>query len=272
MESLDDARLKEVKQFLYSLDQPDTQARDYVHVHADRLAATVVLAPPAQTSRRCLELGSYMHIAPALKEFAGYAHVRAASLGPAGETATKVATSHGREVLRCDLDLFDVEHDPFPYTDEHFELVLACELLEHLRADPMHMFFEIYRVLEPDGRVLLTTPNCASLSSVEQCLWRSANPYTYSLYPDPRKPGRDEAASHIREYTPDELGKVLDAAGFLVEAFHTRAGRVVESKDVVEDLLMAYGFPVDLRGEQIYCIARKISHAARVRYPDFLYG
>jgi hypothetical protein len=99
-----------------------------------------------------------------------------------------------------------------------------------------------------------------------------ANPYTYSLYPDPRRPGRDEAASHIREYTPDELVRLFDAAGFFVEALSTRGARIVESKDVVEDLLMAYGFPLDLRGEQIYCIGRKISNAARVRFPDFLYG
>jgi SAM-dependent methyltransferase len=271
-ELLDDAKLKQVRQFLFSLDQPNAQSRDYIHVHADRLAATVVFAPPARTSRRCLELGSYMHIAPALKEFSGYDQVRVASLGPAGTTITKVASSQGREILRCNLDLFDVEQDTFPYPDEHFELVLACELLEHLRTDPMHMWFEIYRVLQHEGRILLSTPNCASISSLEQCLWRSANPYTYSLYPNPQRPDRDDAASHIREYTPDEVGRLLEAAGFRVEVLITRPGRVVESKGLIEDLLLAYGFPTDLRGEQIYCVARKAPNGGRVRFPEFLYG
>jgi SAM-dependent methyltransferase len=269
---VDETRLKQAKEFLFSLDQPDAHARDYAAVHAGRLAITITLVPHSRTSRRCLELGSYMHVAPALKQFAGYDHVRVAALGPAGTTVSKVASSNGREILRCDLDLFDVERDTFPYPDGHFELVLACELLEHLRNDPMHMLFEIYRVLEPDGQILLSTPNCASLSSLEQCLWRSANPYTYSLYPDPERPGREDAASHIREYTPDEVGRVLGAAGFSPEFLITRPGRHVESQDVIEDLLMAYGFPTDLRGEQIYCLARKLPNTARVRFPEFLYG
>jgi SAM-dependent methyltransferase len=270
-DALDETMLEHVKQFLYSLDQPDERARNYLHVHADRLAATVVLAPRATTSRRCLELGSYMHVAPALKEFGGYDYIRATGLGPAGTTAAKVASCQGREILRCDLDLFDVERDAFPYPDEHFELVLACELLEHLRTDPMHMLFEIHRVLQPEGRILLSTPNCAGISSLEQGLWRSANPYTYSLYPNPQRPNHDDAASHIREYTPDEVRNALEAAGFRVELLITRPGRVVESKAVIEDLLAAHGFPADLRGEQIYCLARKIPNAVRVRFPSFLY-
>ena len=271
-EPLDDAKLKQVRQFLFSLDQPNAQARDYIHVHADRLAATVAFAPPARTSRRCLELGSYMHIAPALKEFSGYDQVCVASLGPAGTTVTKVASCQGREILRCNLDLFDVEQDAFPYPNEDFELVLACELLEHLRTDPMHMLFEIYRVLQHEGRILLSSPNCASIGSLEQCLWGSANPYTYSLYPNPQRPDRDDAASHIREYTPDEVGRLLEAAGFCVDVLITRPGRVVESKGLIEDLLLAYGFPTGLRGEQIYCVARKIPNADRVRFPGFLYS
>jgi SAM-dependent methyltransferase len=205
-------------------------------------------------------------------EFAGYERVRAASLGVAGTTVTKIASSQGRELLRCDLDLFDAERNTFPYPDAHFELVLACELLEHLQVDPMHMFFEIHRVLEQDGYILVSTPNCASIGSLEQCLWRSADPYTYSLYPDPRRPERDDAPSHIREYTPDEVKTVLEAAGFHIEVLTTRSGRTVEGRDVIEDLLTAYGFPTDLRGEQIYCLARKASNDVRVRFPGFLYG
>ena len=268
----DAAKLEQIKQFLFSLDQSDLEAREYIKVHADRLATTILLTPLPRNSRRCLELGSYMHIAPALKELAGYDDVRAASFGPSGTRVAKVASSRGRDILRCDLDLFDAERDTFPYPDEHFELVLACELLEHLRIDPMHMLFEIYRVLERDGWILLSTPNCASTSSLEQCLWRSANPYTYSQYPSPLKPGRDQAASHIREYTPDELRNVIQAAGFHIDCLITRPGRPVESKDIIEDLLMAYGFPVELRGEQIYCLARKIPGAVRDRFPRFLYS
>jgi SAM-dependent methyltransferase len=170
-----------------------------------------------------LELGSYLQISPALHCLLGY-QVTAASLGPAGTKVRKAASRHGAVILDCEVDLFDVERDTFPYPDGHFELVLACELLEHLRTDPIHMLFEIYRVLERDGRLLLTTPNCASIASLEQSLWRSANPYTYSLYPNPQNTSSDGAASHIREYTPDEVRNLLEAAGFRIEILITRPG------------------------------------------------
>jgi hypothetical protein len=135
------------------------------------------------------------------------------------------------------------------------------------------MLFEAFRVLENDGLLLITTPNCASIASLEQILWRSSNPYTYSLYPHPGRAGGDTSASHIREYTPDEVGKLLESAGFAVDALLTQPGRGVETKDLIEDILLRYGFPTGLRGEHIYCLARKTpAHGGRNRFPPFLYG
>ncbi len=261
-----------VRQFFLTLDQPDPRAKEYVKTHANRLALTVLLTPKSKTSGRCLELGSYMHVAPALKCFSGYRQISAAGFGPKGVKVPKIATCGGREILSCETDLFDAEKDEFPYSSGSFEAVLACELLEHLRADPMHMLFEIYRVLEPEGALVITTPNSASISSLEQILWRSSNPYTYSLYPNPEGPEGDHGASHIREYTPDELTRLVQCGGFRVESLITRPGRSVETKDLIEDLLLHYGFPMELRGEQTYCLARKVPAADRTRFPSFLYG
>ncbi|MDX2149827.1 MAG: methyltransferase domain-containing protein [Bryobacteraceae bacterium] len=266
-----EADVEPIRRFLLSLDQPDEPAAAYLREHLDRLAFTASFAPPAGVTARCLELGSYMHLAPALQQFRGYSSIRTADYGPLGSKAHKSASIAGQIILECDTDRFDAERDPFPYPADHFELVLACELLEHLRADPMHMIFEAFRVLQPQGRLLLTTPNCASFASLEQLLWRSANPYTYSLYPHPAR--QEQAASHIREYTPDELRRVLESAGFEVELLLTRPGRPIETRDLIEDLLLRYGFPTTLRGEQIYCLARKPGHQPQQdRFPSFLYG
>lgn len=261
-----------VRQFLSSLDKPSKEADEYVQHHIDRLAFTVLLAPKPRSSGRCLELGSYMHLAPALKHLAGYRQVSAASFGPKGIKVPRKATVAGQEIFHCDIDLFDVERDEFPYASETFELVLCCELLEHLTLDPMHMLSEIHRVLEDAGVLLITTPNCASAGSLEQILWRTSNPYTYSLYPNPQRRDSSSTASHVREYTPDELSALLACAGFRLELIHTREGRLVETRDLIQDILLTYGFPADLRGEQIFCLARKVSAADRERYPPFLYG
>jgi SAM-dependent methyltransferase len=55
------------------------------------------------------------------------------------------------------------------YPDEHFDLVVACELIEHLVLDPMQMLLECGRVLAKDVALLITTPNIASHSSLCAC-------------------------------------------------------------------------------------------------------
>ena len=211
-----------------------------------------------------------MQMAPALKLFAGYTEIRGAYLGPAGQTSRKSARIQGREILSCAIDLFDAERDRFPYPDQYFELVLCCEVIEHLQRDPLHMLFEVHRVLEDGGSLLITTPNCASSTSLSCILDSTANPYIFSAYPHPERPESDPASRHIREYTAFELKRAVECAGFRVEDLTTNPASW-SGRDLVHDLLEENGFPVSLRGEQTYCLARKVAASARIRYPEFLY-
>ena len=43
--------------------------------------------------------------------------------------------------------------------DSSVDLVLFCEILEHLAFNPILTWKQIYRVLCPGGRIVLTTPN-----------------------------------------------------------------------------------------------------------------
>jgi SAM-dependent methyltransferase len=38
-------------------------------------------------------------------------------------------------------------------------VVLFCEILEHITFNPMSLWAEVYRVLAPGGRIVVTTPN-----------------------------------------------------------------------------------------------------------------
>lgn len=61
---------------------------------------------------------------------------------------------------------FNVEKDIFPFKDNEFDVVLCCEIIEHLTLNPTHMFYEAHRILKPDGCLIVTTPNVSRVTNV----------------------------------------------------------------------------------------------------------
>ena len=55
-------------------------------------------------------------------------------------------------------------HAPLAYESNHFDIVLAVEVMEHLE-NPWFFFREAIRVINQDGVFIFTTPNVASLMS-----------------------------------------------------------------------------------------------------------
>lgn len=47
--------------------------------------------------------------------------------------------------------------------DSHYDLMLVTEVIEHLTFNPVAMWQELYRVLKPGGRIIVTTPNYYAL-------------------------------------------------------------------------------------------------------------
>jgi predicted SAM-dependent methyltransferase len=259
----------EFEAFLRSLDLPEDGSR-YLEESMSRLVQTLMLVPPGTSEDAVLELGAYMQVTPALARLLGYGEVRGAYFGPLGQTDSKVSTVDGTEIFRCEVDLFDVERDRFPYDDGGFRTVLACEIIEHLVLDPMHMLLEIRRVLRPGGTLVLSTPNVTSLTSVSRILTQSANPQVYSQYPNPEGEGRESESPHVREYAPAELREAVESAGFEILSLETARAGSFDGEEIGA-LLKANGFPDDLRGEQMYCTALADPDRPVTRYPPFLY-
>jgi len=249
----------------------DPKELHYVLQHMRRFVSTLQRIPPAQRSTdQLLELGSLSHIAPAIKKYCGYAEVHCADFWTSDEkvsreTVTQKHITNGQKLESHSFELrnFNVERDVFPYKDGQFHVVICCELIEHLQSDPMHMLWECNRVLEPEGWFVLTTPNIASCRAIEGLLVGCA-PYLLAQYNV-----REMADQHNREYAPYEVGVALAAAGFEVIELETE-DVWSRSNPAILDLLKQVHISTELRGDNIFALARKTS-APIERYPKELY-
>ncbi len=254
---------------LRTLDLTGDEAQAYFEKHLPRLARTLTLIPKPTASGRILELGCYLQITPFLQRSLGYSEVRGADYGRLGQKSEKEARV-GDDKFEICVDLFDAERDRFPYADGHFETVLACELIEHLLADPMHLLLECRRILAEGGAVVVTTPNIGSLTSVARTLHGYDNPQIHYRYARPRA-GVPGAIPHVREYTAFELQAALIAAGFEIKTLITEAIPELAMNLPIWHFLEEHGFQTSLRGEQTYCVATKRSTLPVTRFPRFLY-
>ena len=270
VEPFDTERLQRAREALFGLPTPEPGARAYLEKHIPRLARTLALVPPPQTTGRVLELGCYMQITPLLERLCGYKEVRGGYYGPPGRVDRKTMQFPGGE-FACYVDHFDVERHPFPYPDEHFDLVIAGEIIEHLIYDPMHMLLESRRVLRDGGFLLITTPNVGSVTSVAKTLDGHDNPQVFFLYKRPL-PGEEEDIGHVREYTAYELGEVVKAAGFEVKQLFTTFIEEFSSHLPLLKFLADNGYDTENRGEQSWCLAVKRASLPVDRYPYFVYS
>ncbi|MBI5686314.1 MAG: class I SAM-dependent methyltransferase [Verrucomicrobia bacterium] len=108
---------------------------------------------------------------------------------------------------------FNVETETFPFPDRRFDVLLFCEIIEHLQNDPLKVLGEIKRVLKPGGTLVLTTPNVARLENVARSIG-GANIY------DPYS-GYGPYGRHNREYNRHELVLLLAWCGFEMDAVFT---------------------------------------------------
>ena len=90
---------------------------------------------------------------------------------------------------------------PLPYDDDSFDAVTIIELIEHLPAEQNRtLIAEALRVLRPQGKLLVSTPNYASCWPLIEALVNRLGPTSY-------------AEQHITHYRPASLHKLLEQAG-----------------------------------------------------------
>lgn len=140
------------------------------------------------------------------KAIAGVPPSRALDIGAGAGGNTRVLQSAGWEATALEysaagvelargrgLDVVQGDARDIPFPDNHFGLVVAYDVLEHIQEDDQ-VVTEIARVVRPDGRVLIAVP-------ADMRLW---SPH-------------DEAIGHVRRYTRQSLVALFDNDSFAID-------------------------------------------------------
>lgn len=247
-------------------------AMDYIRVHLRRFTDTLNFLPKPAGDMRLLELGANTLFSPLLERFSGYRVAHGDYWqGHDKQRTISLNNTAGGDGFSMDVQNFDVEKDVFPFENASFDVVLACEIIEHLPNDPMHMLIECNRVLKPGGRIVITTPNITSYRSMHAIL-NGYPPYIYNKF------SSNNGGRHVKEYAPREFDIMFPKAGFSVEQLETRNVWADAEPGVsywaryraTHNILKSLGSPLKLRGEDIFVIGVKRGEPVE-RYPAEFY-
>ena len=257
----------------------------YLDAAIDRLTHTINVIPrlPDPEQVRVLEIGGIPYFMTVLiKKYLGY------QVECANEPTWKTDREENLQVLENDhgdrheirWKALNIEYDTWPWEDDHFDLVIYCEVIEHMTYDPTHTLVEAHRVLKTDtGQLLLSTPNALAWQYlVDNLAGRNFYP-PYSGY--------NQYARHHRLFTCDELGALCSSIGYEVTRNYstrdlaylhperlepvakllTRLGRLKARQDVIYLLATAKGKPrwayPDALPHQVYADTHAYPHAGK---------
>lgn len=181
---------------------------DYFKLHVTRYIDTLKLLPPAENRvLKLLDVGCFPGHLAVLAADRGYA---VSGLNSDVEEYKAYEKFNERMIRKgIPVSICNVETDTFPFDKESFDVILCCELIEHLWRNPYHMLKEIFRVLKRGGLFTLTTPNLAWGNNI-LALMRGISPY-----PSLERPFHESFSSilyhrHNRIYTAKELTYMLE--------------------------------------------------------------
>jgi SAM-dependent methyltransferase len=178
----------------------DAERKEYFNFHYWRYAETLTECTN-WADGRVLDIGAVPgHVSMALRRLGCEVH-GITDHEPSGEGRygqDNLSTRWFKEGITLHYAVIDRE--PLPLPNDSFDGVLFTEVLEHLVYDPRSVVQEIYRILKPNGELVVSTPNVTRIENrIKILMGRNVYPkendfYFSNLY-----------MRHNREYTLKEV-------------------------------------------------------------------
>ena len=174
-----------------------------------RILRYILAHTPENQTPRLLDVGAQFG---ALAIYATQLGCRAAALdyGMYAKAFREAVTDRGVDYRECDLG-----RERLPFADNSFDFATYTDVIEHHAFSPKRVLAEIHRVLVPGGRLILATPNHASIyNRIKLFFGGSVNDefdYFFNTTAD-----AETYDGHHREFTRAEIRSALEQSGFRV--------------------------------------------------------
>jgi SAM-dependent methyltransferase len=202
---------------LVVVDEPPEEESDYVARHRHEYIRTVrdILKhrPPENGPVRVLEIGAFFGVVCMALADLGYA-VTAADIPEYIELPAQVErfARHGIATRGVRLEDFIL-----PFDDETFDVVVMCEVLEHLNFNPLPLLKEINRIGKPGSVFYLSLPNMASIYNRKAlATGHSIGVGIDAFFKQLDGRSSEIANGHWREYTAPEIREMLEQLGYRI--------------------------------------------------------
>lgn len=175
-------------------------------MHARRIAQTVALVQKtAARKEKLIDVGPHELTVQLRNQFD---HVDSIGFDP--EAITQQSRRSHEQHWNQDLNLRG-------WSPQHYDVVVACEVVEHLHSPIEWWMTELGNLLQTRGRLIITTPNGLALKSRVRPL---LGMHPYGRFHPPLQ-GHD--FGHYREYTKQEIIEAARNTGLTLIYFKARA-------------------------------------------------
>lgn len=172
-------------------------------------------------------------------------------LGNLGYEVHGISSLHEPIKNHKNIYQLNIEKQKLPFPDQHFDLVLFSEVMEHLLYNPITYLKEFKRVLKPHASLIVTTPNAAHLKNRSKLFFGKSVSFSLKQLEESQPDDDSVYFRHNREYTASELKELVTKAGFEINqlscfAAYSPFRKKLESDSLPVKFVKSTGFIVTL--------------------------